>query len=502
MKIKILQNEYWWGLFSDHGHQMPYSEKTSLEILPDTCDQGAFILLSSAGRYIYSEEAHTVVIKNGFIDIEENGFKTELFAGFESLRGAYRKMAKAHFLSNGTIPDERFFAVPQYNTWIELMYNQNEEDILRYAQEITDNGLPPGILMIDEGWANDYGIYDFSCERFKNPRGMVDKLHSMGFTVMLWVVPLISPDSNTFRELRDTDILLRDKDGEIAVRKWWNGYSCVLDLSNPRAVKWFCDKLDLCKEKYGVDGFKFDSADAYLYRADDKAERCGQPFDMTEYYNALGEKYPFNEFRAGWNIKGRSYVCRLQDKAHSWGEDGLEAIIADTCNQGLIGSFFGCPDMIGGGLYGSFLGDGFKIDEELYIRWAQASALCPMMQFSIAPWRVLSKENFDIVKKYVNLHQEYSATFLKLAKEAAKSNEPIVRFLEYNFPHQGFENVRDMFMLGENILVAPVLEKGKRETEIRLPHGKWICGGKTYSGGESVRVASPMEELVVFEKCD
>lgn len=499
MKIEILENEYWWGLFADRGHQMPYGKDTDIEIPMSSCDQGAFILLSNMGRFIYSEKPHTLSFKDGFIDIEEENFEIDFKDGFSTLRGAYMEVSQKYFEKSENIPDEKFFAVSQYNTWIELMYNQNQEDILNYAREIVRNNMPPGILMIDEGWSNDYGIYDFSKERFPDPIAMVKELHELGFTVMLWVVPLISPDSNTFRDLRNTDILLRDKDGKIAVREWWNGYSAVLDLSNPASVEWFTQKLDECKEKYGIDGFKFDSADSYLYKRDDKLHTPCEPLDMTTLYNSLGEKYPINEFRAAWNVKGRAYVCRLQDKLPSWGSDGLLALIPDTCIQGLVGSFFGCPDMIGGGSYGSFL-DGFKLDEELYIRWLELSALCPMMQFSIAPWRVLSKENFETVKEYVKLHQKYSALFISLAKDAAKTKEPIVRFMEYEFPHEGFEKVTDCFMLGKNILVAPVVQKGERVKKVKLPKGKWLCDKMHYDGGQTVEIEAPLQKLLIFEK--
>ncbi len=498
MKIEILKNECWWGLFADRGYEMPYTRETNADIPAETCDQGAFVLLSSAGRYVYAENARPISFRNGVMEFEENG-DTEFNDGFSSLRGAYKAVAEKHFLSSGEIPDESFFTVPQYNTWIELMYNQNQADILSYAEEIVNNGMPPGILMIDEGWASDYGIYDFSAERFPDPCAMVDRLHALGFTVMLWVVPLISPDGNVFRELRDTDILLHDKNGEIAVRKWWNGYSAVLDLSNPRAVQWFTQRLDECMAKYNADGFKFDGADAYLYKKDDKAFAPCEPQHMTAHYNSLGKKYRFNEFRAAWNVKGNPYVTRLQDKAHSWGEDGLGAIIPDMCVQGLIGSFFGCPDMIGGGAYGSFLGD-FKIDAELYLRWLAASALCPMMQFSIAPWRVLSKENFKAVASFVSLHRKYADTFISLAKECSKTREPIVRLLEYEFPHQGFERVTDVFMLGKNIMVAPILKKGVLSRQVKLPRGKWLFNESVIDGGKTITVNASLKELAVFEK--
>ncbi len=64
-------------------------------------------------------------------------------------------------------------------------------------------------------------------------------------------------------------------------------------------------------------------------------------------------------------------------------------------SQSVMGYSYTCPDMIGGGEFGSFL-NSKTIDEELVVRSAQVHALMPMMQFSVAPWRVLSK----IIKQY------------------------------------------------------------------------------------------------------
>ena len=83
----------------------------------------------------------------------------------DNLRGAHEIGAQRLFPLMG-IPDKRFFQVPQYNTWIELMYNQNQKQILEYAKTLKDAGLPSGVLMIDEGWAPDYGDYDFCARKF------------------------------------------------------------------------------------------------------------------------------------------------------------------------------------------------------------------------------------------------------------------------------------------------------------------------------------------------
>ena len=73
--------------------------------------------------------------------------------------------------------------------------------------------------------------------------------------------------------------------------------------------------------------------------------------------------------------------------------------------------------------------------------------------------------------------------------------------MEYEYPHMGYERVTDQFMLGERVLVAPVLKKGENKREVLLPAGKWKYLGKTeYTGGCTVTVDAPLEILPYFIK--
>ena len=155
--------------------------------------------------------------------------------------------------------------------------------------------------------------------------------------------------------------------------------------------------------------------------------------------------------------------------------------------------------MIGGGDYISFQ-PGAELDEKLIVRSCQAHALMPMMQFSVAPWRVLSKENMEICRKFANLHKEFGPYILELARNAAKTGEPIVRYMEYEFPNQGFEEVKDQFMLGPRYLVAPVLAEAD-EREVSLPAGEWKDDlGKVWKGGQTIKIDVPIDRLPYFEK--
>ncbi len=279
IELKIIDGEYWWGGLSSIGHQTPYNSTSvaTHDLWGDNKgNQAQPLLLSSKGRYVWSEQPIKYVFNKGHITVTTREGKIISGTVGENLRDAYNYVSKTFFPSNGKIPAELLFTHPQYNIWIELMYDQNEVDILKYAQSIIDNGYPPGVLMIDDNWQENYGTWEFSPRRFNDPKGMMKKLHEMGFLVMLWVCPFISPDSEVFRYLakegmlildpqKTQDILWANTKNKAAVIRWWNGASACLDLSNPKTQKWFKNRLDHLVNKYGVDGFKFDAGDARFY---------------------------------------------------------------------------------------------------------------------------------------------------------------------------------------------------------------------------------------------
>ncbi len=156
--------------------------------------------------------------------------------------------------------------------------------------------------------------------------------------------------------------------------------------------------------------------------------------------------------------------------------------------------------MVGGGAYSYFNDDGSGLDEELYVRWLEASILCPMVQFSISPKCVLSPENFKRVMALVGLRERYAERIIELAENASRTGEPIMRYMEYEFSNEGMERIPDQFMLGSDMLVASVIKKGATKKSVVLPKGKWKMGDKVFDGGCTVEAGAPLGILPVFER--
>ena len=167
---------------------------------------------------------------------------------------------------------------------------------------------------------------------------------------------------------------------------------------------------------------------------------------------------------------------------------------------GFVGCPFICPDMVGGGEWSTFI-PGAPFSEELFVRSAQVQALCPMMQFSASPWRCLSAANQRIVRDAVALRQTFAPMFVALAKKAAKDGEPIMRNLEYAYPGRGYAAIQDEFLMGDDLLVAPVVEKGATSRKVVIPPGTWRADdGAVVTGPATVTVAAPLARLPHFTR--
>ena len=519
LEIKIEKNEYFWGGSSQYAGNLPISRSTEGYFLDmnDGHNQTMPLYISSHGRCIWCEEPMAVTADGGVIVCEaESEITLEKFG--DTLREAYLGASREHFPFTGKVPPLKFFETAQYNTWMEFDYNQNQKGILEYAHAIIDKGYTPGIIMIDEGWHTRYGLWEFDLAKFPDPKGMIDELHSLGFTVMLWIVPMFTADGVSFitSAFNDRthlvggaggkDLFLRTDDGNLALVKWWNGYSAMLNLCKKDDADFLEAKLRRLMDEYGVDGFKLDGGNICAYDpaniANGKQTKYS-PAELNIAWNDFGARFEYHEYKDTFKGGGKPVIQRISDRNHKWGADetGLSSVPPAALLQGLLGHPFICPDMVGGGEWSFNYLPGFKVDEELFVRMAQCSALFPMMQFSWAPWRMLGKEAQKYCLDAAKLHAKFADYIVENVKASAVSGEPILRNMEYQYPGCGYERITDQFLLGDRVLVAPVITKGQTERTVTLPEGEWLYLEKTpYKGGNTVTVPAPIDTLPYFVK--
>lgn len=489
LTLDLEPGERWWGGTVKDGVRMPFGstspyardlgvagEQDQWGVGEDS-GQSAPVLVSTRGRVVGSSRPFALSVADGALSVD--GSDVVAFRAGTSLREAFRAASAAFFPPAGTTPAPRLFEAPQYNTWVEDPLTPTQESVLAYARRILDAGLEPGTIFIDDNWAPDYGTLRFDLARFPDPGRMIETLGAWGFEVVLWLVPFISPDSLAFRECERDGLLVRDAEGRTAVRRWWNGLSALLDLSDPAAVVWLTDQLDALVD-LGVAGFKFDGGDVRDYRVDDRTANPCEPVDMCESWARVGLRYRYNEFRACWRMGGQPLGQRLRDKPPRWDSTGIGSLVPEMLAQGLMGHPYVCPDMVGGGVVDAMGGRGAS-DPEFFVRYAQVAALSPMIQFSVNPARALDDEHLAAVRDALAVRQAHMPLIRSLLETAAVTGEPLLRPMSYH--EEGYEDVTDHFFLGPDLLVAPVVERAATSRAVHVPPGRWAApDGTTFDG--------------------
>lgn len=503
--IPILEGELWYGGAVGFGDLYPLGKDSTFEEdlrVNPTSNQLNPVFFSNRGRYIWMEESGKITFRDGNIEVEAESVQVET-AG-TTLKEASLAATGKHYPPTGTMPDKRAFLGPQYCSWVVLLWNQNQEGLLKYARGIIEKGFQPGLFIIDDTWQKNYGVWEFDRGNFPDPEGMMRELRDMGFLISMWLCPYVSLDapylSPGIYEHMEADRVLKDGDRPHIV-SWWEGYSAQLDFTKESAVQWLNQQTKRLEREYGVSGFKLDGGDPIYHGMD----YVGGNLQSMLYINSIDNA--FKEARSCYKLGGQPIIQRLNDKAHLWksasrGSMGLDSLVPLMMAQSLAGYYYGCADMVGGGISTDFI-DKSNLDDELIIRWCQASALFPMIQFSLDVWNREENRVAECCKKAMDLRNAFVPYILELLENASHTGIPAIRYLEYQYPNEHLGDVKDQFMLGDKYMVAPVLEKGATARRVRFPNGLWrdISDGKIFCGGEAT-VDAPLDKLPVFERVE
>ncbi len=432
---------------------------------------------------------------DGLLRLRGRGLRYRLLAD-ENPVEAWRACVRYLGHPGAPLPQATWRA-PIWTTWARYKMHIHQARIVEFADEILAHGYQPGILEIDDRWQAHYGDLNFDAARFPDPRAMIEALHARGFAVTCWVIPFINADADCFDLARRNGYLQRDDDGSPRAVRWWQGNGFLLDVAKAEALSWFADNLRHLQAATGLDGFKFDAGEAIFAQKPGFSEKPGFWNDYTRrYVDFVAANFPLSEVRSGWGNQRAAILFRQWDKSCTWGTDnGLKSVITGALTLSLGGYPFILPDMVGGNAY-----FGQDADAELMIRWTQASALFPALQFSLAPWDY-GEECNRLCLAALDLRQRYLGHIAAALEQAAQTGEPVIRPVWWLAP--GDERALvcdDEFLLGDDLLVAPVVQAGQRARDVYLPSGRWKDNaGQVISGPALLpNVSAPLDTLLVY----
>ena len=387
---------------------------------------------------------------------------------------------------------------------------------------------------VPNGQALKYEDFDFSGTPWPDPAKMVKDVHDAGLKLLLWQVPVYKKQGddevqNVQNDLDREDAAARKlcvtmPDGTpytIPKGKWFPD-SMVPDFTNPDTIQsWFGKRQYLLD--MGVDGFKTDGGE-FIHRSDAQFHNGTTGKEGTNRYSRDYTESYRNFVGSNGVIFSRAGFSGQHTVPCHWGGDQqsqnseLASVLKAGLSAAASGMIFWGFDLAG------FAGPLPTLD--LYRRATQMACFCPIMQWHSepdggqfrelmpgaegnnerSPWNM--EESYaapgfmDEMRYWHKLHEQLRPYLWKTAQACVRDSKPFMRPLIYEWPNDAnVVNCQDEYLLGDDLLVAPLLEENETSREVYLPDGVWFdfFDGTEYSGNQTI-AAGKDGKLPVFTR--
>ncbi|MEV0267010.1 glycoside hydrolase family 31 protein [Streptomyces sp. NPDC050617] len=396
-------------------------------------------------------------------------------------------------------------------------------EVRRVAAGYRERGLPLSALHLDIDHYRGHRVFTVDGERFPDLPGLAAELRGQGVRLVSIVDPAVKaePGNAVYDSGAAADAFVRDARGRRVRGEVWAGESVFPDFTEPGVRKWW-GGLYGERLAQGFSGVWHDMNEPVSFAAfgDPTLPRSarhaleGRGGDHREAHNVYGlamaragyeglcelrpAERPFLFSRSGWAGVQRYGGSWSGDVATGW--PGLRASLALVLGLGLCGVPYSGPDV--GGFTGS-------PSPELFLRWFQLGSLLPFFRTHAAidagrrePWefgpRVLEHAGAALRER-----ERLLPYFVTLAQLAHRTGAPYVRPVWWRSPQdRALRDCEDAYLLGDSLLVAPVLEAGAEWRAVRLPRGRWYdtASGRAYEGPGQVLLPAPLERIPVLAR--
>lgn len=287
--------------------------------------------------------------------------------------------------------------------------------------------------------------------------------------------------------------------------KWKGQFSVRMNITNEAAIHWYFTNVHNLIKKLGAEYVIFEGAEGNTFLQHSIQAPKGLEGDSyTEYLAAAAVAKLGNS--AIITASSRSNHLPLFVQMHpllsDWSYHGLKGIIPSVLHYSLLGYNFFIPDAVGG-----TLADEFITDEELFIRWLQIVTFLPVMSFNTPPWVCCDNWVLNLTRRYIQKHQDLVAPLLlRYAEDWLNTGIPIFRPVWWLSPDDPVAfTIDNEFLIGDEMLIAPITEKGKIQRDVFLPgkEYKWMdmSTSQVFDGGTVLwNYNCSLHEIPVFIK--
>ena len=493
------------------------------------------LFYSSRGYAFWLLNSHTsrwrINPRNGRLDIEADGPGADYILIYGP---SFKRILETYSVLTGSPPLLPRWA---FGLWATSYPQGHQEEVLEHVRQHRQRQIPLDAVILDYHWEEGFHTFRWRRSLFPEPGQFIARLKELGLRLGLIITPFLNQRQRPFQkkllnalahnlplglEGDDERALLEYEEakarGYLAHEdaRWWFGVGGMPDFANPAAATWWNEKMRPLYEQ-GISFFKNDDGE---YLPDDAHSASGM--DGREYHNLYGFFYgkalyegcskvgaksagdlpyrPLIYARSVWAGSQRYPALFLGDQKPTY--TGIRSTLRAGLNLSMLGFAYWTADVFGL--------DG-RTTEEMHMRYAQWALLVPVARYFYRPPRVddtrfpwshgaQAEANF---RKYTELRYRLLPYYTALGWQAYQSGLPVMRPLALEFQDQAdLAGVDDQVMLGENLMLCPVVEAGAMQRRIALPPGVWhdFWSQQSWMGGLTSQIdyPAPMDRLPIL----
>lgn len=395
--------------------------------------------------------------------------------------------------------------------------------------------IPCDSIHLDIQYMDKCRVFTWDKKNFPAPSKYLKAIKNKNINIVTIIDPGVKKDEGygIYKQGMDKDLFCKKDNGEVFYGNSWSGVTAFPDFFKEETHDWWATLVSSMR-RLGVSGIWNDMNEPHLRlngtpdidNPDMYHELEGEKHHHSElrnlyaffmaratYTGLIKEKYderPFILTRSGFAGIQRYCAMWTGDNTSSWLH--LQKTIPMLLNLGLSGISF-CGADVGGFASGRKwffpLHKKFKPSPELYVRWMELACLTPFFRTHTVlhsrdqePW-AFGEDVLNISKKYIKLRYELLPHLYNYFYISHSKGLPVMRPLFLNYPDDPEVNsMSDEFMIGDDMLVAPVIDKGSISREVYLPEGTWVDyhTGNIIAGGKRITVNAPLDTLPLFIK--
>ncbi len=417
-----------------------------------------------------------------------------------------------------------------FSPW--LAARSGTDAVLSEVRRLRDAGIPFASVWVDDYYdrATNSGAgisYPYPRGDYDDVRRLTDQLHALGVRALGYVNCVLYRDTPWYDDAVGRGLAVCDENGCThhfrffhpehqsgpGDRQWGivmeDDVAALLDFEQPQAREMWQQGVTRMVVDDGWDGWMQDFGEQHPDARSHNRYPLKYHEATAEVMRKLGRDTLFFVRSGGVGTQAFAPITWGGDQVFDWSrERGLASLIPAGVSAGLSGVAVWCPD-IAGLVPPASADERSEPDEELWIRWMQFGALSPIMRVHLGfkerdrvdvnVWT--SERTTRLFRKYAELHERLRPYLVAQAHSASVTGMPVLRAMLLEFPHDlECWSLGHQYMLGDALLVAPVIEQGAVERTLYLPKGDWrsFWTDATVRGPGWITIEAPIDQIPVF----